>query len=178
MSSMSSIPANRLRPSSKEIPQAAADSSAAAFFLRLRYAQAAKKRNIPFEAGASPPRAPPPLLRNFPRERASVGSDRRSSTPFRFAPCAGKSKRSHSRRGSLPPVAGDAVRRMRLARRDGIVCPVTVRGTVVTRRRALVVPGRHRRGFAPAAFVVFHLAFLLVRPVQRRPESARRSRSR
>ena len=58
MSSMSSIPANRLRPSSKEIPQAAADSSAAAFFLRLRYAQAAKKRNIPFEAGASPPRAP------------------------------------------------------------------------------------------------------------------------
>jgi len=58
MSSMSSIPANRLRPSSKEIPQAAADSSAAAFFLRLRYAQTAKKRNIPFEAGASPPRAP------------------------------------------------------------------------------------------------------------------------
>ena len=37
----------------------------------------------------------PPLLRNFPRERAPVGSDRRSSTPFRFAPCAGKSKQSH-----------------------------------------------------------------------------------
>lgn len=46
---------------------------------------------------------------------------------------------------------------MRLARRDDIVFPVTVRGTVVARRRALVVPGRHRRGFAPAAFVVFHL---------------------
>lgn len=46
---------------------------------------------------------------------------------------------------------------MRLARRDDIVFPVTVRGTVVARCRALVVPGRHRRGFAPAAFVVFHL---------------------
>ena len=37
----------------------------------------------------------PPLLRNFPRKWAPVGSDRRSSTPFRFAPCAGKSKQSH-----------------------------------------------------------------------------------
>ena len=61
------------------------------------------------------------------------------------------------RREFLSPVAGDAVGRMRLARRDDIVFPVTVRGTVVARRRALVVPGRHRRGFAPAAFVVFHL---------------------
>ena len=62
--------------------------------------------------------------------------------------------------------------------RDDIVFPVTVRGTVVARCRALVVPGRHRRGLAPAAFVFFHLAFLLIRPAQRRPGSARRSRLR
>lgn len=111
-----------------------------------------KKRTIPFEAGADCQRL----------------SGLRSID---------KSKRSHSRWVRLSPVAGDAVRRVRLARRDGVVFPVAVRDAAVARRRALIVPGRHRRGLAPAAFIFFHV-FLLVRPVRRRPGSARRSRLR
>ena len=132
----------------------------------------------PIRGGRFAPSSSPAAQKFSTEAGAVIGSDCRSSMAFRFAPCARKNKGFHSRRVSLSPVAGDAVRRVRLARRDGVVFPVAVRDAVVARRRALIVPGRHRRGLAPAAFVFFHLAFLLIRPAQRRPGSARRSRLR
>ena len=102
MSSMSSIPANRLRPSSKEIPQAAAERSAAAFFLRLRYAQAAKKRNIPFEAGASPLKLPR-CSEVFCGSGVSIGSYRRLPTGFHFCAVRRKKQTIPFEMGALIP---------------------------------------------------------------------------
>ena len=141
----------------------------------LRRAQ--KNANDSIRGGRFAPSSSPTAQKFSAGVGGAIGSYCRLPTGFHFAPCAEKSKRSHSRWVRLSPVAGDAVRRVRLARRDGVVFPVAVRDAVVARRRALIVPGRHRRGLAPAAFIFFHV-FLLVRPVRRRPGSARRSRLR
>ena len=164
MSSMSSIPANRLRPSSKEIPQAAAERSAAAFFLRLRYAQAAKKRNIPFEAGASPPRAPPRCSEVF---RVSGGYLLEGATGLRITQ---KKANDPIRRCSLIPSS----RRCRPARAPysaGRRCFSGFRAGCCG--RALPRAGRARSAPARACARRVYLLSSCVPPCQASPKTAR-----
>ena len=164
MSSMSSIPANRLRPSSKEIPQAAAERSAAAFFLRLRYAQAAKKRNIPFEADASPPRAPPRCSEVF---RVSGGYLLEAATGLRI-----------TQKKANDPISGCCLipssRRCRPAR---VPCSSGWRRSSGCRAgrcgRALKRVGRARSAPARACVRRVYLLSSCVPPCQASPKTAR-----
>lgn len=173
---MSSIPANRLRPSSKEIPQAAAERSAAAFF--CAYAMRRQQKSEIFHSRrALRPLEPPRCSEIFhgSGRLLEVTADHRRPFGLRHA----------QEKANDPIEAGIFTPSSRRCRPAHAPCSAGWHRFSGYRAgycgRAPPRAGRARS--APARVCARRVcrlssSSLLVRPAQRRPESARRSRSR